>query len=284
MKKQNSKHATMKPTANDVLTAFNRTLTRLENGWHWPDGSKEDKVSDHTFDKLHDFGIRSNKVVEVPVFEAESDPTLAWVGGNGYPKDRTTEVSVVWKFLMRFPEKRKEPVSAYLVPITDWENRASTVTGCRFHAKDIPYLAAKTKTFGYEWPAPSQPQLNPAAQRELQKPFTRQELKLVADALNGIHRQLVMDDSLWGTYTASVDDTQTNTNLASDIGEAMAGDRLDLKWDVEFNELINKLKVLMASERRILLLGMVEFWNRRNDDNLESLFDRLLAELNQPSI
>ena len=64
-----------------MSTAFNRTLTRHEDGWRWPDGSREDKVSDQTFDKLHDFGIRSNKFVEVPVFEAESDLNIG-LGGS----------------------------------------------------------------------------------------------------------------------------------------------------------------------------------------------------------
>jgi hypothetical protein len=262
-------------------TVFGGTLTRKQDNWYWPDGTKEPKVSDFTVADRFNFRMASEDAIEVPEFKAESHPELAWVKDGGYETVESRDGSANQEFLVRFPERRLQPILAYLVPRRDWDKHTSAIVGVSYAEQDVPILAGKARSFGWEWattPARAESPAPPADGET--EPFSRSELMLVADVLNGINSVLVMDEHAWGCYTGSDDPAVVNNRLAWEVGDAMAADRLDQKWGVEFNGLCRKLTALHPMGRRLLILGVAEFWNRAEDAKADEVFDRLLRELN----
>ena len=95
------------------------------------------------------------------------------------------------------------------------------------------------------------------------------ELRLIADAMNGINHQLVVDEWLWDLYVKG-------QHLRYNVYDAICCNRLDLKWGVDGLYLLDKLAALPYEGRALLVLGLAEFWNRCDETNAESVFERLL--------
>ena len=261
-------------TANAEIIALGGTLQRYQTGWRWKDGTDEPRVKEVTLDEFFNFTMRDGCFVEVPVFKAEMHPALSWAKTGGYALAQSTDPACVHEFLTLFPQRRKEQIAAFLVPLSDWKKQASAIVGLRFAATDIPCLAAKARNLGYDWPMASSPaRAHDSKPPELSNRLEQNELKLMADALNGINLQLIMDDHAWNDYT-------TGSFLLLGIRDAMFLDRLDLKWEVDAIELLNKLESLPSPGRRALILGIAEFWNRCSDNDADAVFGRLADELN----
>jgi hypothetical protein len=262
-------------------TVFGGTLTRQRDGWYWPDGTKEPNVSDVTVADRFNFRLSSEDVIEVPEFKTERHPELAWVKDGGYETVESRDGSANQEFLVRFPERRLEPILAYLVPRVDWHKHTAAIVGASYAEQDVPILAERARGFGWEWPATPARAKSPAPPAAGEtEPFSRNELMLVAEVLSGINSLLVMNEHAWRSYTGSDDPAVVNNRLAWEVSDAMAADRLDQKWGVEFNGLRRKLTALHPMGRRLLMLGVAEFWNRAGDEKADEVFDRLLRELN----
>jgi hypothetical protein len=223
-------------------------------------------------DSCH-FTIKGNNFIEVPVFKAELEPALAWTKEGDYKVSESTDSQYVLEFLERFPQKRKEQIQSYLVPIEDWDKRGATLVGLRFSADDASFLEEKSRSLGYDWPSPAK--LRDVSEEEsLELPqWELNEFKLIADAMIGINVNLATDEQAWDSLTKG-------DFLRHDVCDAICCDRLDLKWDVDALCLLGKLKELLFSERATLTLALAEFWNRCGDDNAESVFQRLLKQFN----
>ena len=264
----------MKNTATQLGSAFGGTLIRQEDGWFWSDGTREPNVFDRTWNDHFNFSMAAKDAVAVPQFKVQECQELAWVRDGGYGLAENRDGSVGMEFLRRFPERQSEPILSYLVPLSDWEKHTAAIIGVSYSMKDMPKLAEKARSQGYSGPFPAASAKAPAKTKlKVPEPFTKNELLLVADVLNGINTLLVMDAYAWPSYTRSGGD------LACDVGEAIGADRLDLKWGVDGASLCNKLKALHPVNCRRLMLGMAEFWNRR-DKKARAVFDRLVQELN----
>ena len=233
----------------------------------------EPRVRDISLNDSYHFTIRGNQFIEVPTFKADLEPALAWTKEGGYRVSESRDSQYVLEFLTRFPQKRKEQIESYLVPIDDWDKRGATLVGLRFSAGDASLLAEKSRSLGYNWPSPSkagnvtEPECIELPQWELN------EFKLMADAMIGINVNLATDEQAWDSLTKG-------DFLRHDVCDAICCDRLDLKWDVDALCLLGKLKVLSFSERAKLTLALAEFWNRCGDDKAESVFQRLLKQFN----
>jgi hypothetical protein len=259
--------------APESIAVFGGTLERKDGGWYWKDGIREAKVSDLTAAELFNFRMASADVVEFPQFKVGLHPELAWVPAGGYQLTPSRDGSANSEFLCRFPERRSEMIMAYLVPKTEWDQQMARVIGVSYNNSEIPALSEKSRALGYEWPAaPAKSETQPSSD-DPAEPLTRGELYLIADVLNGVNRMLVVDEGAWPLYTDSAQ------HLVAELADAMAGDRLDQKWDVEYNTVICKVRRLSPMQRRHLMLGMAEFWNRA-DDGAEKVLDRLRLEFN----
>jgi len=216
-------------------------------------------------------------VIEVPRFKVDLHPELTWVTDGGHKMTLSRDGSANSEFLCRFPERRSEMIMAYLVPKTEWDQQMARVIGVSYNDSDIPALSEKARALGYEWPASpatAAPESeNQPSSDDPAEPLTKGELGLIADVLNGIDHMLVMDEDTWPRYTNSAN------CLVAQVADAMAGDRLDQKWDVEYNTVLGKVRRLSPMQLRRLMLGMAEFWNR-TDDEAEKVFDRLRLEFN----
>ena len=260
-----------------AVTVLGDTLERKDGGWYWKDGVKEEKVHDLTTADLFNFRMASSDVIEVPQFKVQMHPELGWAASRGYELTFSRDGLANSEFLLRFPERRAERIMAYLVPKTEWDLRMARVIGVSYNNSDIPALSEKARALGYEWPAslakpPAKSETQPSS-NDPAEPLTRGELYLIADVLNGIDRMLVVDEGAWRLYTDSAQP------LVGELADAMAEDRLDQKWDVEYNTVIRKVRRLSPMQRRHLILGMAEFWNRA-DDGAEKVLDRLRLEFN----
>jgi hypothetical protein len=274
MKSKMTDAVTGSEAANAEIIAFKGTLQRHQAGWRWKDGTDEPRVKEVTLDEFFNFTMRDGCFVEVPVFKSEMHPALSWAKTGRYAVAHSTDPGCVHEYLALFPQRRKERIAAFLIPLSDWKERASAILGVRFAAADIPCLAAKARTLGYDWPATSSPaQAHEPNPLELSKPLVLNELNLMADALNGINHQLIMDDHAWDDYT-------TGSVLLLGVRDAMFLDRLDLKWEVDAIGLLKKLETLPSPVRRLLILGIAEFWNRCGDREADAVFGRLADELN----
>lgn len=263
--------------APEGIAVFGGTLERKDGGWYWKNGIREAKVSDLAAADLFNLRMASANVVEVPQFKVELHPELAWVPAGGYGMRQSRDGSANSELLCRFPERRSEMIMAYLVPKTEWDQQMARVIGVSYNDSDIPALSEKARALGYEWPAsparpPAESETRPSSD-DPAEPLARGELCLIADVLNGINHMLVMDEATWPRYTDSAH------YLVAQVADAMAGDRLDQKWDVEYNAVIRKVQRLSPLQRRHLILGIAEFWNR-TDDGAEKVLDRLRLEFN----
>ncbi len=265
--------AGMAQAAPEGVAVFGGTLERKDDGWYWRDGVREDKVRDFTAGELYNFRMASSDVIEVPQFKVDLHPELAWVPAGGYELTLSRDGSANSEFLCRFPERRSEMIMAYLAPKTEWDQQMARVIGVSYNDSDIPALSEKARALGYEWPASPAKSENQPSSDDPAEPLTKGELGLIADVLNGIDHMLVMDEDTWPRYTNSAN------YLVAQVADAMAGDRLDQKWDVEYNTVLGKVRRLSPMQLRRLMLGMAEFWNRA-DDGAEKVFDRLRLEFN----
>jgi hypothetical protein len=254
-----------------VVSCFGGTIHRHPDGWRWSDGSLEPRVSDETFGDAYDFTIRDNQFVEVPLFLADLELDLAWTKEADYEVSESRDPQYVLEFLTRVPQKRKEQIQSYLVPVADWNKRVAAIVGLRFSDEDAELLAEKSRSLGYDWPSPLKPGHVSGEECMEQPPLELKELKLVADAMNGINIGLTWSEWGWDALIK-------RNYLRLEVCDAICCDRLDLKWDVDAVCLLGKLKALSFTGRAMLALALAEFWNRCNDKNQESVFKRLLKD------
>jgi hypothetical protein len=94
--------------------------------------------------------------------------------------------------------------------------------------------------------------------------LTQNEKLLIADALNGCSIVLEVDHPELGpTLTPS-----WSSRLALEVYDAIRISRLDQKWDVDGESLLQKLTELGQADCELLLRRIAEVW-RRNDENFE---------------
>ena len=157
-------------------TVFGGTLTRQQDGWYWPDGTKESNVSDVTVADRFNFRLSSEDVIEVPEFKTERHPELALVKDGGYETVESRDGSANQEFLVRFPERRLEPILAYLVPRVDWHKHTTAIVGVSYAEQDVPILAERARSFGWEWPSTPARAKSPAPPFLLVAPGGAEEL------------------------------------------------------------------------------------------------------------
>ena len=254
--------------STDKCAILGNTLIRRADGWHWSDGSPEPRVTDLTLGQCYNFACQQDKLLEVPVFLAEAQPDLAWVKDGNYRKAELKDPQYVQEFLSRFPERRLERVQTYLVPRADWDGRASEIVAACYDPADLPRLRKKAISLGCSWPADSKAATQSNQRTEDTKPFELNELKLIADAVNGINLILIMHPDSWNAYGMG-------RQLYAEVRDAMYLKRLDLAFEVDGNRLLQKLDLLRGPGLRALVLGLAEFWNCRNENSGDEFFQQL---------
>lgn len=89
--------------------------------------------------------------------------------------------------------------------------------------------------------------IRPRVLRELKNQFTKEELSLIVDSLNGT----IFDPKL----------ATNNSMLSAGIEDSISFDGIDEKWGVDKESILNKITNLSAAHTYFLMEEISRFWN-----------------------
>ena len=106
------------------------------------------------------------------------------------------------------------------------------------------------------------------------------EIRFLADAFRGVGPTIEHCSEYLNQLCVAPELTGDADVWAHTIETASIDDELDRKWDVESDDLLNKIRRLSREARRTIVLGIVEFWERSSDRRAEEVLHWVLEEVN----
>jgi len=123
-----------------------------------------------------------------------------------------------------------------------------------------------------------EPSPAPEPLRSPVEPLSLAEIKLMADAMNGGRCWF---DLFPGRMSRLINDggsIRGYCGLIHEIEDAIALNRLDEIWEVDGWALLDKLQAMSVDSRRVLVLGIAEFWDCATDE-ADLVLERLVRRL-----
>jgi hypothetical protein len=272
--------------ATSPPTVLGKTLIGKAAGWEWVDGQPEPGVEHLRLDQVCDFGLTvlpgQGTWVEVPDFEVSGNSFLRWVGENNYRRRVCRDPVSRRKWRALHPKQPVPCVTAYLVPFSDWQERAAQVVGACWDATQNERILARARSLGAILPdSPADPQAQaPRALRPQHPPcsITFSEFKLIVDALNGIHLSRFVDPTYYEMLAADCGSIRGISGIGHEIEDAIAINHLDKRWGVDGDALLDKIESLSPEARKAILLRVEDFWDAE-DRKIDEVFHRLQGDL-----
>jgi hypothetical protein len=106
--------------------------------------------------------------------------------------------------------------------------------------------------------------------------FTRNEINLIADALNGCGTLIDASESLWNSHLLGEPSPGSASGLALEISDSISLDQTDEKWGVRRDAILEKIQALSHRETIHLVLTIAKAWDRYQD---QAAWDSLLHSL-----
>ena len=106
------------------------------------------------------------------------------------------------------------------------------------------------------------------------------EIRLLADALRSVGPRLEHCPEYLDQLCGGRDGPVGDNILAHLVEAAVMDEALDIKWDVEVEDVLSKIQCLSEEARRKIVLTIVEFWERDSDRRAEELLHWVLDEIN----
>jgi len=112
--------------------------------------------------------------------------------------------------------------------------------------------------------------------------LTKNEIWLIADILNGHSEESILDSSSpapWvkvDNVVSAMDGYRPTSGIELSIHDSMRLDGTDLKWNVDGEQLIDKIKVLSEDQLKQVILGVLKAWE--DGQNMNAHLSMLEAE------